>query len=191
MALMSSDESPPLAENFHPYKLFLPGGIPLHGNYARFGGKLYSSRSADGATSAIGDSHLVIIETGERPGPDWELTVEHRGSSNTEWTKVIAGSEVEESFRCLGTVHWRGLKIGGLDYLPEGNLVGGYLGSVPPKLQERLKGLRRLQRVDRSVWHGYVPLDEIEDLEIRREPWPRQPRAHWWEIPREALQRRA
>ncbi|MFL4475708.1 hypothetical protein ACIPVK_17055 [Paeniglutamicibacter sp. MACA_103] len=181
---MPNAESAALTENFHPFKLFLPGGIPIHGNYARFGGTLYSSRTTDRLTGNGSDPQLVIIETGKRPGSEWELTLEHRGSSHTEWTKVIALSRAEETFRCLGTVFWRGLKMGGLDYLPEGNLIGGYLGSVPPRLQERLKGLRHLHQVDRSVWHGYVPLDEIEELAIRREPWPERPRAPWWEIPR-------
>jgi hypothetical protein len=184
MTPMSCDESSSPQESFQPFKLFLPGGIPLHGNYARFGGRLYSSRTTVDTTGTGNESQLVIIDTGKRPGPEWGLTVEYRGSSTTEWTKVIALSEAEETFRCMGTVFWRGLKISGLDYLPEGNLVGGYLGSVPPKCQERLKGLHHLQQVDRCVWHGYVPLDEIEDLEIGRKPWPEPDRTHWWKIPR-------
>lgn len=169
---MASPDAATPRELFYPHRSFLPGGLPLHGEYARWGGILYSCRpERRGGTLSAGE-RVVLTSAGERPGPGWELTPVYRGNPMSEWTKAIDQSEAEELFRCRGTVTWRGTGFTSPAYLPAANHVGGYINHVTREMQPGLEGIHRLERVDQSTWYGYVPLDELEALDIRRLPWP-------------------
>lgn len=182
MVPMASPNAPAPPELFYPHRPFLPGGLPLHGQYARHGGILYACRpERRGGTLSPGE-RVVLTDVGQRPGPGWELTPVYRGNPMSEWTKAIDQSEAEELFRCRGTVTWRGTEFTSPTYLPAGNRVGGYIIDVTRGMEPGPEGIHRLERVDRSTWYGYVPLDELEALVIRRLPWPepeaaQQPRA--------------
>ena len=172
MVPMPGDDSPAPPDRSGPYRAFLPGGMPLHGDYARHDGVLYSARpEGRGGTLSPGE-RVVLSRIGERPGPDWEMTPVFQGSPHSQWTREIEQSQAQELFRCRGSASWRGLEFDSPTYLPAGNLVGGFIHHVARSLEPRLEGIHRLERVDQTTWYGYVPLDGIEDLEIHRVPWP-------------------
>lgn len=180
MPIMPSDDPAPMVENFLPYSPFLPGGIPLDGTYARFGGRLYACRSVRPQLGTAEVTELILISTAERPGTEWQLTREYPSCSHTEWTKTIARTDAEETFACSGSIVWHGITITGLDYLPKENLVGGYMGFINKDLEATRQTMEHLHRLDVGTWHGFVPLDELEKLEIRREPWPETPQKPFW-----------
>jgi hypothetical protein len=118
-----------MVENVVPYSEFPPGGIPLDGAYARFGGRLYACRSVSPYIGTAEVTELILISTAEHPGTQWQLSRTYPSCSHTEWTRTIARADADETFAWSSSV----------------------------------------------VWHGFVPLDELEKLEISREQWPEKP----------------
>ncbi|ASN38480.1 hypothetical protein CGQ24_05275 [Arthrobacter sp. 7749] len=109
-----------------------------------------------------------MLTTTENPGSDWELEPVFGSSPISQWSKVIEQSEAEELFSCRAKATWHSIEVSDPTYLPEGNLIGGFIYHVDRDFASRIHGIQNLERVDQSSWYGYVPLDELDHLEITR-----------------------
>ena len=165
---------------------FLPGGLPLHGRFARFQGVLFACRiGAFQGNGRLDDDVTLIARDTDNPGLEWSNAPHPFNQASSEWTRVVKQCDTDETFSCIATALWRGLELGGLDYTPATRLIGGYLSHGPTGTTSALESLRDLARLDRSTWHGRIPFDEMERLEIRRTPIPPIPSrpelaAPWW-----------
>ena len=176
MLNMSSNESEPSKEPLGPKSSFLPGGIPLPGSYARFEGQLYECRKVKPAFENTPVTQLVLISAMENPGPEWQLTRPYPTSPNTEWTRIIERSEADETFGCAGSATWSGIIMTGLEYLPEENLIGGYMDSAVSRLKADGYTFAHLYQIEQHLFFGFVPLDELEGLRLSHVKWPADPK---------------
>lgn len=148
---------------------FLPGGLPLHGRFARFQGVVFACRmGAFQGNSSLDDDVTLIGRGTDSPGPGWTNAPHPFFPARSEWTRVVKQHGTDETFFCTATAMWHGLELGGLEYTPATGLVGGYLNVGISFTHPALESLRGLVRLDRSTLHGQIPLDEMERLEITR-----------------------
>ncbi|WP_159613678.1 hypothetical protein [Glutamicibacter sp. JC586] len=173
---MSSLESEPSKDPLGPKSSFLPGGIPLPGRYARFEGRLYECREVKPAFENAPVTQLILISATENPGSGWQLTRPYPGSSTTEWTRIIERSEANETFQCAGSATWSGITMFNLEYLPDENLIGGYMDSAVNRLEDDRYISVRLYQIEQHLFFGYVPLDELEGLRLSHVKWPEDPK---------------
>ncbi|MHA7220365.1 hypothetical protein ACX80L_15940 [Arthrobacter sp. MDT1-48-3] len=127
----------------------------------------------------------LIARGADNPGPEWFNAPHPFNPAFSEWTRVVKQCDTDETFSCIATALWRGIGLGGLDYGPSTRLIGGYLSPGFTSTHPAAESLHNLVHVDRSTWHGQIPFDEMERLEIRRTPIlpvpPRlEPAASWW-----------
>jgi len=187
MLNMSSLESEPSKAHLGPKSSFLPGGIPLPGRYARFDGRLYECRAVKPDFENTPVTQLVLISATESPGPGWQLTREYPSSSTTQWTRVIERSEADETFGCAGSATWSGITMAGLEYLPGENLIGGYMDSGVSRLKAYGYTFAHLYQIEQHLFFGFVPLDELEGLELSHVKWPvdpKGPKKPFWRLSR-------
>lgn len=152
---------------------FLPGGLPLYGTFARFQGALYVCRLGNFPGSGQRKDMVTLISGGvDQPGSEWRLAPHPWRAGCTELTRVIDRSQADEVFDCQSTAQWRGVELGGLLYLPSTNRISGYISRFSERLRPTIESMPEFGQVDRGTWHGEVPFDELERLEIRREPSP-------------------
>ena len=148
---------------------FLPGGLPLHGRFARFRGVVFACRMGAAPGNSSLDVEVTLIGRGpDSPGPGWTNTPHPFFPARSEWTRAVKQHDTDEAFFCAATARWHGLELGGLEYTPATGLVGGYLGVGISFTHPALERLRGLVRLDPSTLHGQIPLDEMERLEITR-----------------------
>lgn len=171
MLVMPNNDEPPKIR-FYPNQWFLPDGSPLHGNFARVNGVLFLCRPERNGSSLGPRERLVLLTTGENPGSGWELKPVFGSSPISQWSKVIEQSEAEELFSCSAKATWHSIDFSDPTYLPEGDLIGGFIDRADRDFESRAHGIQRLERVDQGSWYGYVPLEELDHLEITRQPWP-------------------
>jgi hypothetical protein len=165
---------------------FLPGGLPLRGRFARFQGVLFACRiGAFQWNGRLDDDVTLIARDTDNPGPEWSNAPHPFNPAFSEWTRVVKQDDTDETFSCIAIALWRGLELGGLDYTPSTRLIGGYLNPGFDSTHPAAEFLHNLVQVDRSTWHGRIPFDEMERLEISRTPIPpippqSEPAAPWW-----------
>lgn len=148
---------------------FFPGGLPLHGKFARFQGMVFACRTgAFQGNDRLKEDVTLIWRGAEDPGQYWTNAPHPFFRDRQEWTRVVKQHETDEMFFCVATAGWRGLELGGLEYTPATGLVGGYLSVGTSFTHPALERLRGLVRLDPSTLHGQIRLDEIERLEISR-----------------------
>jgi hypothetical protein len=108
-----------------------------------------------------------------------------RGEAQDRLARVKGPSALREWAPVSVPAASSGLELGGLDYTPSTRLIGGYLNPGFDSTHPAAESLHNLVQVDRSTWHGRIPFDEMERLEISRTPIPpippqSEPAAPWW-----------
>ncbi len=188
MLNMSGLESEPSVENPPAFSRFLPGGIPLTGAFARFGGKLYECGSAKLPSGEYDHGMLVLSSIEERPGPEWQLTWRSQLgplAGFTEWSRVVHRSQAEETFWCRNYLVWQGIGFSGSTNVHEEKYVGMFWEHSRNIPEEKLRTLKKYERLDAVEWFALVPLDDLETLKIYREQWPespKKPKKSFWRL---------